>query len=344
MNRLISSAAVAATFLSCLPSPAFAHMTLEHKEANIGSSYMAVLNVPHGCGDAATTALRVQIPEGFHSVKPMPHAGWELKTVTGTYAHTYKNHGSEVTEGVVEVSWSGGHLPDAHFDQFTLRGTFADTFSDGDIVYFPAVQECENGESLIWVATADDSEGDPAPQVTLRTAAGTDEHAGHGAHAGHDMTDEEMVGHSYPVTLGDLEIRGGFARATLPAAPVGGGYITIVNNGSGDDTLIAAASDVAGEVQLHNMTVENDIMKMFEMEDGIPLLAGETVTLAPGGMHLMFMQLNQPLVEGETVTVTLTFEQAGTVDVVLDIGGIGASGAMDHSSHGDMTSGEHNHG
>lgn len=338
MNLSFSRAALAATILACLPSAAFAHMTLEQKEANIGGSYTAVFNVPHGCGDAATTALRVQVPEGFHSVKPMPHAGWQLETVTGTYADTYINHGSEVTEGVVEVTWFGGNLPNAFFDQFTLRGTFADTFADGDVAYFPAMQECENGESLHWVATADDSEGDPAPKVTLRAAASTDEHAGH------DMPADDMVGHTGTVMLGDLEITGGFARATLPAAPVGGGFITITNHGSADDTLIGAESDVAGEVQLHNMTVENDVMKMYEMEGGIPVPAGEVVSLAPGGLHLMFMQLRQPLVEGETVTVTLSFEHAGTIDVVLDIGAIGASSAMDHSAHGDMSSGEHNHG
>ncbi len=141
---------------------------------------------------------------------------------------------------------------------------------------------------------------------------------------------QKMEMASDAVTLGDLEISSGFARATLPTAPVGGGYLTIKNNGQKDDTLISATSDVAGEVQLHNMRVVDDVMKMYEMEGGIPLPAGETVTLAPGGLHIMFMQLNQPLVEGTQVSVKLTFENAGTIDVVLDVRKIAAMGKMTH--------------
>ena len=65
-------------------------------------------------------------------------------------------------------------------------------------------------------------------------------------------------------------------------------------------------------------------MKMRELPAGLPIPAGETVTLQPGGFHLMFMGLNQPLVEGEAVTVTLTFETAGEIDVVLPVGATAA--------------------
>jgi copper(I)-binding protein len=125
-------------------------------------------------------------------------------------------------------------------------------------------------------------------------------------------------------TVGDIEISGGFSRATLPNAPVGGGYLTIVNTGTEDDTLIAAASPVAGDVQLHEMKMEGDVMKMAEMPDGIPVPAGETVTLAPGGLHLMMMGLKQPLAENDSVPVTLTFARAGTVEIVLLVASPGA--------------------
>lgn len=144
-----------------------------------------------------------------------------------------------------------------------------------------------------------------------------------------------------PIVLGDLEISNGFARATLPNAPVGGGYVTITNKGTKDDTLISATSDFSDNVQLHNMRVENDIMKMFQMEGGIPLPAGETVSLAPGGLHIMFMQLGQQLVEGTQVKVTLTFEHAGSTGVTLDVRAINASGHT--NQHMKKTGTSHGH-
>jgi periplasmic copper chaperone A len=123
------------------------------------------------------------------------------------------------------------------------------------------------------------------------------------------------------VAIGDLEVSDGFARATLPNAPVGGGYLTVTNTGSEDDTLIGVSSPVADRVQLHEMKMEGDVMRMGALPDGIPIPAGETVTLAPGGLHLMFMDLKQPLVENETIVVTLTFAKAGTTEFQLIVSG-----------------------
>lgn len=139
--------------------------------------------------------------------------------------------------------------------------------------------------------------------------------------------------HAAPIHLGALEISDGFTRATLPNAPVAGGFLTIVNTGDEDDRLIDASVDFAAEAQLHEMALENDVMKMRRLADGIPVPAGETVTLAPGGLHLMFMQLSQPLVEGETVMVTLTFEKAGSVSVPLNVAGAGAGSGADSHQH-----------
>ena len=127
------------------------------------------------------------------------------------------------------------------------------------------------------------------------------------------------------VTVGTLTITGGFTRATLPNAPVGGGYLTIVNTGAEADRLVSAASPVADVVQLHQMKMEGNVMKMGELADGIEVPAGGTVTLAPGGMHIMFMKLKQPFVEGTAVPLTLTFEKAGSVDVELSVAGVGAT-------------------
>lgn len=126
------------------------------------------------------------------------------------------------------------------------------------------------------------------------------------------------------VTLGDLQISGAFSRATLPNAPVGAGYVTILNTGPNDDRLVSASSPVAGVAQLHEMKMEGDVMKMAELPDGIAIPAGSTVTLSPGGLHIMLMDLKQPLVEGTMVPLTLTFEKSGTIEIQLAVGAINA--------------------
>jgi copper(I)-binding protein len=166
-----------------------------------------------------------------------------------------------------------------------------------------------------------------APGVSF----GHDVHAHGTTHAAHDATDCDS-----PIVVGELEISGAFTRATLPNAPVGGGFLTITNKGAADDRLVSAASPASGEVQLHEMAMEGDVMKMRRLADGIPVPAGATVTLQPGGLHMMFIKLAGPMVEGTTVPVTLTFEKAGTVSLELSVQGVGADApAMDHSSHSD---------
>ncbi len=170
MIRIFARATLA---VAALASPAFAHVTLETPQAAIGATYKAVLRVPHGCGTEATTTVRVQIPEGFYNVKPMPKAGWTLETVTGPYAQPYDNHGTQLTEGVTEIVWTDGNLPDAWYDEFVFRGTFAATLEPGTF-YFPAVQECANGEEA-WIDVSGDAAAEmPAPAVELvpATASG----------------------------------------------------------------------------------------------------------------------------------------------------------------------------
>lgn len=116
-----------------------------------------------------------------------------------------------------------------------------------------------------------------------------------------------------------------YARAMPPAAKTGGGFVTITNSGTTDDALLRVTSPVAGEVQLHETVMENDIMKMGPIEGKLALPAGEALTFEPGGLHLMFMQVDVPFAEGDEVPVTLYFEHAGAVGLVLPVGPIGAS-------------------
>ncbi|MEJ8473406.1 copper chaperone PCu(A)C [Roseibium algae] len=141
---------------------------------------------------------------------------------------------------------------------------------------------------------------------------------------------------------GHISVTDTWTRATPPKAMSGGGFAKISNGGSEDDRLIAVSSPAASRVELHEMVVSDGVMKMRQMENGIEVPAGETVSLQPGGLHIMFMKLAGPFKEGETVPVTLTFEKAGDVSINLAIEKLGAKGmdhgAMDHSKmdHGDM--------
>lgn len=172
MIRSFARASIAAATLAALSVPAFAHVTLEVQEAAIGSTYKAILRVPHGCGTEATNVVRVQIPEGFFAVKPMPKAGWKLETVTGAYSGSYDNHGTTVTEGVTEIIWSDGELPNDFYDEFVFRGTFAGSLEPGKF-YFPAIQECATGEADWLNVSGAEGGGEPAPSLTLVPAAAT---------------------------------------------------------------------------------------------------------------------------------------------------------------------------
>ncbi len=157
------------------------------------------------------------------------------------------------------------------------------------------------------------------------------------AHGGAMTTAEMQMVAGHVVTAGDLEISGAFSRATLPNAPVGGGYLTITNKGAADDRLVSVSSPAAGLSQIHEMKMEGDVMKMNELPDGLVIPAGGTVKLEPGGYHLMFMQLTAPLVEGQSFPVTLTFEKAGAVEVQVEVGSPAArEPAMDHSMHSEI--------
>jgi uncharacterized protein YcnI len=153
---------------------AFAHISLQVGQAPSGSFYKAVFRVPHGCDGASTTGIRVQIPDGFIAVKPQPNAGWSINLKTGTYAKTYKNYGSDVSSGVIEVDFTGGNLPDAYYDEFVVTGTVADSFKAGDTIYFPIVQECGTA-STRWIeipaAGATEEPQHPAPALKVTAPA-----------------------------------------------------------------------------------------------------------------------------------------------------------------------------
>ncbi|OSP56138.1 DUF1775 domain-containing protein [Pseudoruegeria sp. SK021] len=330
----------ALTLALCATS-AGAHSTLEQQDAKIGTTTKLTLRVPHGCDGAATNAVTIDLPEGIYAAKPMPKAGWTLEVTTGAYATPFDNHGTEMTEGVQQIRWSGGHLEDAWYDEFIFRASVGPELTPGTILYFPTVQTCADSVAD-WTDTSG-SHSVPNPAPSLLFLAGGDGHMGHGRHG---MTADPASG-AGEFSVGDLTITAPFSRATLPNAPVAGGFLSIANAGAQDDRLIGVAADVAGRAEIHEMAMDGDVMKMRKLDDGLLVPAGGTVVLKPGGLHLMMMDLTQPLVEGETVAVTLTFETAGEVIVTLPVGAPNARDAGDdHAHHGTHDSGHaggHNH-
>ena len=162
---------LAAALVIAGASAAFAHIALETQEAKIGSTYKAVLRVPHGCDGKATRAIRVQIPEGVIAVKPMPKPGWKLETAKGKYEKSYELYGAQIGEGVKEVVWSGGDLPDEFYDEFVFRGVLTDSLAAGEALYFPTLQECDGAvERWIEIPAKGQDEDEleyPAPGVKL---------------------------------------------------------------------------------------------------------------------------------------------------------------------------------
>ena len=128
------------------------------------------------------------------------------------------------------------------------------------------------------------------------------------------------------VKAGDLVISQAWSRATPGGAKVGGGFLTIENKGTAPDRLIGGTSDIASKVEVHEMSMNNGVMTMRPLEKGLTIDPGRTVKLAPGGYHLMLMNLKNPLKQGDKLAIALEFEKAGKVQVSFDVQAVGAPG------------------
>ncbi len=168
MNK--AKTGVGVLLLLAAPSVTWAHVTLKQQEAPAGSTYEAVLKIGHGCESSPTIAVRVRIPEGVVAVVPEAKPGWQLETKVEAYAAPVQVSDQMVTEGVREIVWSGGNLPDGQDETFVFSSQLPDA-APGTVIYFPVVQECVQGVHR-WIdmqpggdhSNHDDS---PAPAVTL---------------------------------------------------------------------------------------------------------------------------------------------------------------------------------
>lgn len=134
-------------------------------------------------------------------------------------------------------------------------------------------------------------------------------------------------------TVGDITIKQPWARASAGRAPNGAAFMSLTNGGTEADRLVAASADIAKKAELHTHIKDGEVMKMRPVE-AIEVPAGQTVTLQPGGLHVMFMGLHQPLQQGGRFPLTLEFAKAGKVIVEVPIQAPGAgmpmAGGMDH--------------
>mgnify|MGYP001333973401 CR=1 FL=1 len=138
---------------------------------------------------------------------------------------------------------------------------------------------------------------------------------------------------AHEIRAADLVIEHPWARASIGAARTGAAYMTIRNEGTAPDRLVAAASEVAETAELHTHVAEGDVMRMRPVA-AIEIPPGGAVELRPGGLHLMLMGLRAPLREDEVFPATLTFERAGAVKIEIVVEAPAARGAAGGAAGG----------
>lgn len=166
---MMKTVTVTSLVLAALAGPAAAHAVLSPPEAPADSYFKATIGIAHGCEGTPTLRVRVRIPDGINSVKPMPKAGWELAIKRDELAQPVTGpHGERITQRVSEVTWSGKLLDD-NFDEFVMQVRLPD--KPGETLYFATVQECEKGvHRWIEIPAAGQSRGqlrEPAPVLKL---------------------------------------------------------------------------------------------------------------------------------------------------------------------------------
>ncbi|HSK97434.1 MAG TPA: YcnI family protein [Euzebyales bacterium] len=203
VQRLVLAALCAALLL--VAGPAWAHVTAVPGSAPAGKQVVVSFRVGHACDGSPTTAISVRLPDRVASVTPQFLPGWEVETTNGPLAEPVEVHGETVTEGIREITWSGGSIPDHTYFDFGVSMLLPDR--PGKTLYFPVVQTCESGETA-WIEVPAKGEDAhdlelPAPSVTLSDGDTAD--ADHGAES--ETADEEhseTAAASEPVATAEL--------------------------------------------------------------------------------------------------------------------------------------------
>lgn len=124
-----------------------AHATLDQAKAKAGSYHKLTFKIGHGCEGSTTHTVKVVLPEAATGAKPMLKPGWKIDTISQTLSKAYESHGKTISTGVREVIWSGGQLPDAFYDEFSIQIKLSDEVGK---LYFKVTQLCEKGR-LDWI-------------------------------------------------------------------------------------------------------------------------------------------------------------------------------------------------
>lgn len=133
--------------------------------------------------------------------------------------------------------------------------------------------------------------------------------------------------------IGKLDVSAPWSRETPPTARVAAGYLSIRNRGRQDDRLLAVESTAARRVEIHQSRTDGGVMRMRLLADGLPIPAGQTVILAPGGSHLMFIDTVRPPTAGERLDAVLVFRDAGRLPVAFEVRGMAAPSEASHAHH-----------
>jgi len=142
--------------------------------------------------------------------------------------------------------------------------------------------------------------------------------------------------------LGDIHISTPYIRVVPASAELASGYMDIHNQGAEADQLLEVRSALTERIEIHEMRIENEVMRMRPLPEGLALPAGEVVSLAPGGYHLMIFEPSTPLIKGEKLSLELRFAKAGTIEVLFDIKDIVARGATQREGT-QADDGHHHH-
>lgn len=274
-----------------------AHAVFENKQALAGALLKGELGIMHGCDGSPTIAVDLTLPDGVIGAKPYAKPGWTITTKRGPYAKAYASMHGVLKDGVREIIWSGGNLPDDFVDDFDFRAEVAQDVSPGPL-YFPVVQTCAQGTHR-WTQIPNGISStaalkEPAPAMLILAAA--DNHA---------------------AKAGAIEIENAFTRPTLGGVTVAVGYATIVNNGKTADRLVSVSSDISSTAEVHESKMVNGVMEMHEVRGGLPVAAGASVALRPGSYHIMFLGIKHPVKPGDTIHATFVFSKAGKVEVAF---------------------------
>lgn len=316
---LLSSLAALAASLPFAAPAAAARPELTPAAATPGEVWRGALRISQGCDGAPTRLIRITMPEGVVAVQPKARKGWLTETIWAPYHTPVEVHGRKVAEGVRAIVWRGDTLPDHMYDEFGFAFELLPGAAPaGGRLYFPVRQECETAV-LDWTqvpAAGQDPSAPthPAPAIAVASAGATPLPAGHDHHRPPAQAAQAA----------GLSVSGAWTRATPAGAKVAGAYVAIANRGPKPDVLTGGRFDVAGRVEVHDMTMTGGVMRMRRLENGLEIPAGGAVELRPGGLHLMLMDLKRPLKQGETIRGVLTFRDAGDIEVAMPVEAAGA--------------------